>query len=114
MRRLARGVVIAGALLLAGGAWGAGKLSRLPADHQFPQADGSPGKVTFSHASHVDPATPACIACHPGSFRILEKGKTSNADPIRHAQMEAGAGCGACHDGKRAFGLDACDTCHRS
>jgi c(7)-type cytochrome triheme protein len=117
MKRMARstvrGSLLAVALLLAGSAWAGSKLAKLPPDHVFAQGDGSPGAVTFSHASHVDPATPACIACHPGSFRILEKGRTANAEPIRHQQMEAGAGCGACH-GKTAFGFDSCDTCHRS
>jgi c(7)-type cytochrome triheme protein len=112
-RSIVRGSVLVGALVVAGSAWGGGKLPKLPADHVFAQGDGSPGPVTFSHASHVDAAAPACIACHPRSFRILEKGRTASAEPIRHLQMEAGAGCGACH-GKSAFGFESCDTCHRS
>lgn len=104
--------VVAG-LLLAGAASAGGKLPKLPADHVLAQGDGSPGKVTFSHASHVDAAKPSCVTCHPARFRILEAGKTASGDPIRHQYMEAGAACGACH-GKTAFGFDSCDTCHKS
>jgi c(7)-type cytochrome triheme protein len=111
--RTCRAVTLAVGILAAGAALAAGTLSKLPADHAFPQGDGSPGKVTFSHGSHVDTAKPSCTSCHPKAFRILEAGKTSTAEPIRHQQMEAGAGCGACH-GKSAFGFDSCDTCHRS
>jgi c(7)-type cytochrome triheme protein len=115
MRTLAtcRGAVLVVGILAAGGALAAGKLPKLPADHVFAQGDGSPGKVIFSHDSHVDTAKPSCVTCHPSKFRILEAGKTATAEPIRHQQMEAGAGCGACH-GKSAFGFDSCDTCHKS
>lgn len=99
-------------ILAAGAALAAGTLSKLPADYVFTQGDGSPGKVTFSHASHVDTAKPNCTSCHPKAFRILEAGKTATAEPILHKQMEAGAGCGSCH-GKTAFAFDSCDMCHK-
>ena len=54
LRRLA----VAAALLLATGALADG-LAKLPPDYTFPQGEGSPGKVTFSHQSHVDPKAPA-------------------------------------------------------
>ena len=108
-----RWVAAVAVLLLAGAAHAAGPLPKLPADHVLTQGDGSPGKVTFSHASHVDTAKPNCVVCHPSRFRILEAGKTASGEPIRHQQMEAGAACGACH-GKGAFGFDSCDTCHKS
>ena len=85
---------------------------RLPADFTFPQGEGSPGKVTFSHGSHVDGKKPTCVGCHPRLFRTLEKGQTADGSPIRHAVMEKGAQCGLCH-GKAAFGFDSCDLCHR-
>ncbi len=107
-----RRLVLVVGILAAGGAMAAGKVSKLPDDYAFPQGDGSPGKVTFSHQSHVDTAKPNCVACHPTAFRILEPGKTRTAEPILHKQMEAGAGCGSCH-GKTAFNFDSCDMCHK-
>ena len=84
---------------------------KLPADFALEGAEGSPGKVTFRHASHVDPRKPACVVCHPRVFRILEAGKTSDGERVQHGQMENGRQCGLCH-GKSAFGLDRCDACH--
>jgi c(7)-type cytochrome triheme protein len=107
LRRIA--VVAAAALATAAAAGG---LEKLPPDHAFTPGEGSPGKVTFSHQSHVDPAKPGCTNCHPRLFRTMEKGATSDGSPIRHAVMEKGGQCGACH-GKAAFGFDSCDSCHR-
>lgn len=108
-----RAAALALGILVAGGALAAGKIAKLPADFSYPTGDGSPGKVTFSHGSHVDTAKPSCVTCHPTHFRILEAGKTRTGEPIKHQQMEAGASCGSCH-GKTAFGFDSCDMCHRS
>ncbi|HUK63405.1 MAG TPA: c(7)-type cytochrome triheme domain-containing protein [Dongiaceae bacterium] len=85
---------------------------RLPADQVIQGAGASPGKVTFSHDSHVDTKKPACTTCHPTQFSIL---KTTSARPasITHDGMDAGRYCGACHNGKAAFGLDQCALCHR-
>jgi c(7)-type cytochrome triheme protein len=107
LRRIA--VAVAAALATAAAAGG---LEKLPPDHAFTPGEGSPGKVTFSHQSHVDPAKPGCTNCHPKLFRTMEKGATSDGSPIRHAVMEKGGQCGACH-GKAAFGFDSCDSCHR-
>jgi c(7)-type cytochrome triheme protein len=87
-------------------------LPRLPADRAIPGAGESPGTVTFSHESHVDLQKPACTSCHPSKFTIL-KASAPRAGAITHAGMDAGRQCGACHDGKAAFGLDQCDLCHR-
>jgi c(7)-type cytochrome triheme protein len=94
------------------GAGLAGEIKKLPEDVALPQGSGSPGKVTFSHASHVDAAKPSCVACHPAQFKILAKGSTATGAPIQHAVMEKGGQCGACH-GKAAFGFDSCDMCHK-
>jgi len=88
-------------------------LPRLPVDFAFPRGDGSPGQVTFSHQSHVDPKRPDCTTCHPALFKILIKGTPAEGGPLGHAAMERGRQCGACHDGKAAFGLDNCPLCHR-
>jgi c(7)-type cytochrome triheme protein len=91
-----------------------GDLKRLPADEVLPQGEGSPGPVTFSHATHVDSDKPRCVTCHPLFFRILQKSSTSTGARITHDAMEKGSqACGACH-GKKAFGFDDCTACHRS
>jgi c(7)-type cytochrome triheme protein len=107
LRRIS--VVVAVALTTVALAAG---LEKLPPDHAFPAGEGSPGKVTFSHQSHVDPARPGCTNCHPKLFKTMETGVTADGSPIRHAVMEKGGQCGACH-GKAAFGFDSCDLCHR-
>ncbi|MBI2217294.1 MAG: hypothetical protein HYU51_08355 [Candidatus Rokubacteria bacterium] len=97
-------------------------LPKLPRDYVFPQGDGSPGTVTFSHSTHVDQQKPACTGCHPVLFRILQSGTPVDGGRIVHAAMEAKRQCGACHDDAappvperpRAFGLGQCDMCHRS
>lgn len=64
------------------------------------------GRTFFSHKSHV--TLFKCTDCHNGIFAA---GKDR-----RHwsmADMEKGKSCGACHDGKTAFGVkDACSRCH--
>jgi c(7)-type cytochrome triheme protein len=65
----------------------------------------STGAVGFSHKSHLEKSA-YCNACHPAIFA---------AGPNRHftmADMKAGKSCGACHDGKKAFGIDKCASCH--
>lgn len=103
-------VLLAMALATAGLAQ---TLSRLPKDFPFPQGDGSPGQVTFSHQTHVDQKRPDCTGCHPALFKIVERGTPVEGGPIRHSSMQAGRQCGACHNGKAAFGLDNCPLCHR-
>ena len=65
----------------------------------------STGPTPFSHRSHL--ATyPDCTACHPSLF---------NAGPgkrVSMAEMKKGRSCGACHNGRTAFGTDACASCH--
>jgi len=105
---LAAAVLAAGTVAAAGG-----PLHRLPPDYVFARAEGDPGPVIFSHASHVDAKKPACLTCHPRVFRITETGRPQDREPITHARMDKGAACGACH-GKTAFALDSCENCHRS
>jgi c(7)-type cytochrome triheme protein len=102
-------VLSSGALAAVAAAEG---LDKLPPEYSFQPGDGSPGKVTFNHSSHVDLKAPGCTRCHPKLFKTLEKGATADGQPIRHKVMEQGGQCGACH-GKSAFGFDSCDTCHR-
>jgi len=82
----------------------------LPADLAFQSSPDSPAPVVFRHWTHVALQGGRCDGCHIRLFRILE--------PTRHAaheEMDAGQGCGACHDGERAFATaddDACLSCH--
>jgi c(7)-type cytochrome triheme protein len=100
-------VVLGLALFLAAAAF-AGEL-RLPPDLIYSKADGSPGKVTFSHQLHVG-LSEKCTACHNTHFRILRPTRR-----VTHADMEAGRSCGACHNGALAFGSTdpaGCERCH--
>ncbi len=90
----------------------AGPLPRLPADRALPMTGDSPGPVTFSHRSHLDESAPDCLVCHSGVFSVLGRMGSRTDSGIRHAAMERGRQCGACHDGERASGLDDCAHCH--
>jgi c(7)-type cytochrome triheme protein len=90
-------------------------MPRLAKAYTFPKTEKSPGKVTFNHDSHVSAKDADCTKCHPRLFKILEPGATADGAPLRHDTMKVKRQCGACHDGKAAFGLDKdCDNCHSS
>jgi c(7)-type cytochrome triheme protein len=101
-------------LLAASVAIAQGRLPKLPQPYTFAQSGDSPGKVTFNHASHVNDNAPGCTACHPRLFKILTAGAAADGKPITHDAMKQGRACGACHNGKKSFGVDDCTTCHRS
>jgi c(7)-type cytochrome triheme protein len=85
----------------------------LPADYTFKNSD-SPGDVVFSHGSHIDSKAPNCAGCHSAQFS-LQKAGTPLKGKMVHTEMDKGALCGSCHDGKKAFATtDNCDTCHKS
>jgi c(7)-type cytochrome triheme protein len=65
-------------------------------------------KAVFSHEKHVVGAKLGCRDCHPKLYL-----DTARSKRVTMKQMEKGQSCGACHDGKRAAGLDDCTTCHR-
>ncbi|HSB77822.1 MAG TPA: c(7)-type cytochrome triheme domain-containing protein, partial [Candidatus Methylomirabilis sp.] len=90
------GMIWAGVILALGASAGAQQL-RLPSDLAYAKAEGSPGKVIFSHQSHVAFAD-KCTACHVKLFRMLQPTRQ-----VTHAAMEKGASCGACHNGQMAF-----------
>jgi c(7)-type cytochrome triheme protein len=90
----------------------AGGIPRLPKDRPLPQGDGSPGVVTFRHATHVDGTKPDCTTCHPRLFSILPASAPRAVLALKHADMEKGAACGKCHDGKSAHSFEDCATCH--
>lgn len=113
MRRAIVAALFAVALFLGGVAW-AQNMPRLPADLTLPQSGDSPGKVVFSHQSHVGfQAKADCTACHPKLAPILKQASQGKRQPVTHRRMEKGQACGACHNGKVARGLDDCTTCHK-
>lgn len=64
------------------------------------------GNTTFSHSAHA--TLFKCTDCHNG---IFVAGKESKRNSM--AEMEKGSSCGACHDGKTAFGVKSdCQKCH--
>lgn len=83
---------------------------KLPADLVYERVVGSTRAVVFSHETHFAFEGNRCIGCHPALFRMLTPSHRTS-----HAEMNAGRGCGACHDGRHAFGVadsSTCGTCH--
>jgi c(7)-type cytochrome triheme protein len=65
--------------------------------------------VVFSHDSHLAKSKD-CKSCHSAIFDLSKKRTFTMAD------MERGQSCGACHNGKKAFGVTTqkdCSKCHR-
>ncbi len=66
------------------------------------------GDVIFSHERHVVGLEQTCQACHPKLFTNIKQHKT-----VTMKDMKAGASCGACHNGTKAFEVkDNCAKCH--
>ena len=68
-------------------------------------------KVVFDGKIHADKGN-KCADCHQSGLFKMKKG----ADVYTMKQMEEGKGCGACHNGKKAFGVAdkaACGKCHK-
>ena len=108
VRRIERyGVIVVAATVLAIGVQATAQQLRLPQDAVYAKAPGSPGKVVFSHTSHVA-YSEKCTACHVKLFPILRPTRQ-----VTHAFMEAGESCGACHNGQMAFGPGDPATCTR-
>lgn len=63
------------------------------------------GPTVFSHKAH-SAKHPNCSSCHPAIFTTGPNKRFTMAD------MKKGKSCGACHNGKKAFGIDACTACH--
>ena len=62
------------------------------------------GPVNFRHTTHL--TRQQCAACHNTIY------KTSGNARVTMAEMEKGRSCGTCHNGKTAFSLASCITCH--
>jgi c(7)-type cytochrome triheme protein len=87
---------------------------RLPADYRFPASD-SPGEVVFSHANHVNEEAPDCGVCHAADWSLQAPGQPLRGK-LTHEQMDQGALCGSCHNGKTSSisTTSDCDDCHHS
>jgi c(7)-type cytochrome triheme protein len=112
MVRAMRAGAVAGWVLLAmvglAPTAGAGEL-RLPADIVYSKHAQSPGRVVFSHQTHVA-VSEKCTACHNALFRML-----TPTHAVSHVEMEAGRSCGSCHNDAMAFGSKdpaGCGRCH--
>ena len=90
-------------------------LPKLPADFTFAKGENSPGQVSFSHETHLpraDANAPACTSCHHETGFALRRPGQARQAGVTMERMQKGQLCGACHDGKRATGLDECSFCH--
>ena len=68
------------------------------------------GTVLFSHETHMKVPDTKCNACHTKLFKMKKEAKITEADHSKDTY------CGACHDGKKAFGLKDkadCAKCHK-
>ncbi|RNC70100.1 MAG: cytochrome C [Desulfuromonadales bacterium] len=60
----------------------------------------------FSHTFHLNAY--GCTDCHDALFKPAAENRRGTM-----AEMEQGKSCGACHDGKSAFGVaEHCEKCH--
>jgi len=111
-RTLAAAAVILAAV--AGPASGPGVAQvKVPPDFPMTKSEGSPGEVTFSHATHRGKVD-KCSSCHMRDFKM----KRGASGPITLVDKQEGRFCGACHDGKTrnggpVFAIDECDRCHK-
>lgn len=84
----------------------------IPPDITFPRGEGSPGPVTFRHASHLDGERPNCTICHHEPFRLLKGFGRTTAAPTGDLHDERH--CGRCHDGRTSFSVrEECTACHQ-
>lgn len=65
----------------------------------------SAGVVAFSHAKHAE--SNSCDKCHTKLYATAR-----SKSKVSMAEMYKGKSCGACHDGKKAFDIKKCGSCH--
>jgi len=85
-------------------------LYAVPADKTITWAGGGQGQVIFEGDEHAEKGH-KCDTCHPSIFQ-MKKGEAK----ITLASHTNGQFCGACHNGKTAFGTDnpkKCNECHQ-
>lgn len=101
---LARLAALVVGTALAGTALGAAFPAVLRIPRRVPAAAAGLDRALFSHPAH---ASFGCYACHPAVFPQAPLAFT-------HVDMRDGRFCGACHDGRTAFAVEAapCGRCH--
>jgi len=68
---------------------------------------GGPQNISLAYFPHwVHRIKYKCYACHDALFPM------SRGPNPTMAAMAQGKSCGACHNGKVAFGADMCQRCH--
>ena len=68
----------------------------------------SAGNVVFRHETHAARQNLKCSECH---YKLFSTVAQHNA--MTMADMRNGKSCGACHNGVRAFDVQAnCNRCH--
>ncbi len=104
--KLARTFVVLAALMLS-----IGNVGAVPSGKTVEFASPT-GKVIFDGKAHAEKGL-KCADCHvkPKLFAMKKSG-----DKMTMAAMNEGKFCGACHDGKKTFGVKApadCAKCHK-
>jgi c(7)-type cytochrome triheme protein len=67
--------------------------------------------VIFSHRNHTEAQNLTCQDCHTKIFQMKIAETAKKNGPLTMAAMEDGKFCGACHNGKKSFGVKAENTC---
>lgn len=101
-------IVVAG-LTLAGGGAVYGALGDLVFERKgVVEGDAAFPPSVFPHWLHR--VRYRCYVCHPALFEMQQGANTVTMDTIKKGQF-----CGACHNGKAAFGADFqnCTRCHK-
>lgn len=81
-------------------------LFAVPADKTITWGGGGQGQVVFEGDEHAEKGF-TCDSCHPSLFQ-MQKGSAK----IILASHTNGQFCGACHNGKTAFGTNNTEECH--
>lgn len=66
------------------------------------------GNVIFSHENHIEGIGLKCTDCHATPYVTKDEHKK-----VTMAEMKKGQSCGACHNGKKAFDVKDCKSCHK-
>lgn len=83
---------------------------KIPKDFTMPLTGDTP-HVIFSHQNHAEAQKLKCNNCHTKIFQMKRGQTAKKKGPLTMAAMEEGKSCGACHNGKKSFGVKAENTC---
>ncbi len=83
--------------------------SQVPPDFTYEDTKPS-APVTFSHKFHVTEKKMGCPDCHTKP-KLFEMKKLAASPKMKMSNINEGEYCGACHNGKKAFGTKDASTC---